>query len=224
VIAAGVLVTMFLAAEPVQEGDRVVEDVTEAARFERRRRLLGGGFSLSTGAVRVAAGGMLIYASNDASSGLARAGRLHVIAGSATFVMGVTSMALPGPLARLTRRQSFALLRQDPNSAFALAAFEAEWRDAARRARNFRLFNGALSIGVGATLTTIASINTFARDRSPDHTVLDASMLATGAGFLGAGITGVILESEVERSYKRHASRRITVAPALGGVTFSGRF
>lgn len=220
---AGLFATL-LVAQTWGSGQEVVEDVSEAAAFERRQRLLRGGLSLSTGAVRVAAGSILIRAATEPSSGLARAGRLHIIAGGAAFITGITMMASPGPLARLTRGQSFTLLKAHPDSAFALAFFESQWKDAARRARIRRIVNGSLFIAVGAALTTIASINTFGRERPPDHTVLDASMLGTGAGFLGAGIMGVTLKSEVERSYLRHAERRISVAPAPGGVTFSGRF
>lgn len=215
---------MFLAAGPAQEGERVVEDVAEAAKFERRRRLLVGGFSLSTGAVRVTAGGMLLHASDDASSGLARAGRRHVIAGGATLITGITAMALPGPLDRLARGRSFRRLERDPQSAFALAAFHDEWSVVARRARVVRIVGGSLSIAIGTTLVTLASIQTFGRRRSPEHTILDVSMLGTGAGLLGGGITGVVLESEVERAYLRHEARRVVIAPSIGGLSLTGRF
>ncbi|MBV1860128.1 MAG: hypothetical protein KUG77_17070 [Nannocystaceae bacterium] len=95
-----------------------------------------------------------------------------------------------------------------------------------KRQRGWRLWVGGVSIVAGATLTTLAAVRTFAVARTPAHTVLDVSMLATGAGLLGTGVSGVVLKSEMERAYARQGARRTRLRAGVGAgtVSLSGRF
>ena len=207
-----------------EDGAWMVETVIEGAQFELRQRRLAGAFGLTTGAVQVSAGALLI--ADGRSSAIARAGRIQVIGGGASIVLGLTTLIQPGPLARLERTDAFRELLDHPTSPWIAATFERAWADTARRVRRFRLIGGGISIAAGAVVTTMGTVRAIVLRGEKDHTILDFSMLATGAGLLGTGVTSVVLESEVERAYKRQALRRkrarVSVGP--GTLTVSGHF
>lgn len=222
------IIAQLLATPPdaAPVGDSMLEAIVEASEFELRQRRIAGGVGLFSGSVQLTSGTLLMVAADGTGDPMFRAGRIHAISGGASIALGISTLALPSPLARLRRSSAFLTLEHDPQSPRAVQTFDREWKRMARRVRRTRIVIGSISIAAGVALSTFATVQmALGREDSADA-IVDVSMLATGAGILGTGVSGVILSSEVERAYQRRKKKRHRARVGFGfaAVSVSGQF
>ncbi len=214
-------------AERGRSGLRLID---HHARESRRQRLVSGSIGLAVGGSQL---GLGIYGSvelGNEGTGMRRAAAGQIVAGSLGFAGSLGQLIVPSSLERLQRSPAYRRLEASPGDAAALSALRVQWAEAARRARKRRLTLGGINIGLGALLVTAAVLRLAADDANSSEQTWAFTTLASAVGVTFAGVAGVLLPSESERSYagleaaQPRPKPHVSIAPSFGGMTVQARF
>ena len=196
----------------------------------RRERLVSGGIGLAVAGSQVGLGVVGYVALDDAGTGMRRSAIGQMAVGSLGIATSVMQLAVRSPLERLRGSATYNRLSANPADPVAYERLYTEWNTAAKRARKRRLALSGIGLGVGAVLTTVATVRLAAADTTNGERVWAYTTLASGVGVVFASLTGLLLRSESERSFaaieaaQPPVAPRVRVAPGLGGMTVHGRF
>ena len=230
--------TSFALANPApsspstEGGTTLIRLVDHYAAVGRQDRRVAGGLRLSLGAVQTALGtyGMVArrYTPAIRRSAIAQAGF-----GLSGVGFGLFALLRPSAAERLAGSDEVAALRVDPSDGGGRARAEAEWAEAAKKARRWRLLVGGGYLTAGVGLATVGAVFAFSPLRlvSDDEKFWAYSTLATGLSVTLTGTIGLAIRSPIERGFATYravahprAERGISVRPTLGGAVLSGRF
>ena len=205
--------------------------VDHYAQEARRERFVGGGLSLALASSQLGVGVYGYVGLGDEGTGMRRSAISQMAVGSIGVVTSVVQLATATPLERLIRSPHYGILLNDPGDPAAYEALREQWGAAAKRGRKRRFVLGGIALGVGAVLTTAASVRLATSDTSNTERVWAHSTLASGLGTVFGGVAAILLPSASERSFaaveaaQQPPTRpRVQVAPSIGGITLQGRF
>ncbi len=191
---------------------------------------MSGSIGLAVGGSQL---GLGIYGSvelGSAGTGMRRAAVGQIVAGSLGFASSLGELIVPTPLESLQRSPAYARLEASPGDGAAMDVLRVQWGEAARKARKRRLTLGGINIGLGALLVTTAALRLAADDANSSERTWAFTTLTSAVGVTFAGLAGVLLPSESERSYagleaaQPRPRPQVSIAPSLGGMTVHARF
>lgn len=200
--------------------------VSAEAGPARRNRLLVGGLALGGGGLTATMGGVL----------LARHGRLD-----AAVLMAQGGVVLAGgTYSLLWHRDPFEELQMildrmraaGPASPESLHALQLRWYQLALAERRWRRLEGGASTIAAGGLFAAATVFVAAPGGMDPlvRGLYTRTLLVSGVGFLGAGLSRLLIPSGVERSYVAFAgvpaspAVSLSLSPGPGGLSLGGTF
>lgn len=221
-------------APPVAEspeldlGLRTLVLLDASATAAKRSRYLTGSLGLVLGGAQF---GLGLYAQMEFDDVLRRAGTGVMAGGGALMVTSALALASRTDIERIHRSADYKTLVRDPGDLAALARLHLRWAKAARTARISRRVFGAINLAGGLALAGVGGYFTFAA-RDDSERLLGLNMGGAGLGLTSTGIYSIVIPSGTEQAWSDYRKTtgldpgrpRISIAPAVGGMTVHGRF
>lgn len=212
------------------QGAALVQLIDHYANEARRERIVGGSLGLAASGLQLGIGIYGRVALADAGSGMQRSATSQILAGAVGMVSAVTQLAVRSPLERMRRSPSYAQLQADLDDTSTYESLRSDWQEAAKKGRRRRYIFGGIGLGLGAVLTTIASLRLADSGVSSGERIWAFTTLGTAVGTVFGGLASMILPSASERSLAAVEAARINpqpqigLSPSVGGMVLHGRF
>lgn len=216
--------------EPVARGEATLRLVDHHAKEARRERLVSGSIGLGAASLQIALGVVGRVELGDEGTAMRRSAISQMAVGSIGIVNAVSQLAIRSPLERMRRSPTYAALEANPGDVTLSEALRSDWEVVAKNGRRRRFVFGGIGLGVGALLTTVASVRLADSDTTSGEQIWAYTTLGTAIGVLFGGIAAMALPSESERSFaaieaaQPRRKPQVRVSPSIGGMAVQGRF